>query len=553
MAHNDAEIRYDPPKRKEDQIVIYGPDHKIIQVKSTEEATLANLLGDADEGGDEVEEVLPQSQEERIATIRRNNEARRESILASIQLPVWMTGFTRINKFEMVYAQCPLDRMTTVEGLKEKIWMWLTRDQDVVLSKSSVSADSFDEAFEAWGIASMPKLNDMEAKQKIKHSEVNRLIAAAVPKEDPIMSSSPQPVVAESALIPSPTQDPTVGEVQPMVIDQGQSSETVAVTADPVSPLVPRAHARRIKPKRATIIPPPPPPPPLELQKVETTQISQGQAPQTVVTATQGQLDGDAQTINQQLADPAALQADVDAAPLIIDQEMQDETSTVATEATGTSEGLPLAALVGTTRRQRVEEVDAPIARHSAKVSLRGATDFAFEIEARRALVAHRLSQLPNAVGASSYLTEHTHNTAQSQFVLPKQRNFVALFAPDQPKLLGEWIQAPMELKMKLWTTSGQCCVRWTDHYYPKALFRRVDPPHFTNNDVYQVLSSQLGEWSATNVCQDHSLVYVMQSFDFRTAQRGDQEVSANGMSATVGQVKALLAYFGMKETDLNS
>ena len=109
-----------------------------------------------------------------------------------------------------------------------------------------------------------------------------------------------------------------------------------------------------------------------------------------------------------------------------------------------------------------------------------------------------------------------------------------------------------MELKMKLWTTSGQCRVRWTDHDYPKALFRRVDPSHFTNNDVYQVLSSQLGEWSTTNVCQDHSLVYVMQSFDFSIAQRGDQEVSANGMSATVGQVQALLAYFGMKETDLN-
>ncbi len=128
-------------------------------------------------------------------------------------------------------------------------------------------------------------------------------------------------------------------------------------------------------------------------------------------------------------------QADVDPVPLVIDQEMHDDTATVAAEATSASEGLPLAALVGTTRRQRVEEIDAPIARHSANVSLRDATDFAFEIEARRALVVHRLSQLPNAVGASSYLTEHTHNTAQSQFVLARQRNFVALYAPDQPKL----------------------------------------------------------------------------------------------------------------------
>ncbi len=59
-----------------------------------------------------------------------------------------MTGLMRVNKFEVVYAQCPMDRMTTVEGLKEKVSMWLTRDQEVVLSKGSVSADTLDEAFE---------------------------------------------------------------------------------------------------------------------------------------------------------------------------------------------------------------------------------------------------------------------------------------------------------------------------------------------------------------------------------------------------------------------
>ncbi len=186
--------------------------------------------------------------------------------------------------------------------------------------------------------------------------------------------------------------------------------------------------------------------------------MSQEQAVQIVTAASQGQTSEGAQAMDQQEADPVLPQSVVDPAPLIIDQEMEDDAATVATEATSTSEGLPLAALVGTTRRQRVEEIDAPIARHSAKVSLRGATDFAFEIEARRALVVHRLSQLPNAVSASSYLTEHTLNTAQSQFVLPKQKNFVALYAPDQPKLQGEWSQAPMELKMKLWTTRSAAC-----------------------------------------------------------------------------------------------
>ena len=43
-----------------------------------------------------------------------------------------------------------------------------------------------------------------------------------------------------------------------------------------------------------------------------------------------------------------------------------------------------------------------------------------------------------------------------------------------------------------------------------------------------------------------------MQSFDFSIVQREDQEVSANGMSATVNQMEALLVYFGMKKVDLN-
>ncbi len=47
--------------------------------------------------------------------------------------------------------------------------------------------------------------------------------------------------------------------------------------------------------------------------------------------------------------------------------------------------------------------------------------------------------------------------------------------------------------------------------------------------------------------------MYLMQSFDFSVVQRDNQEVSANGMSATVEQVETLLAYFGLKDADLNS
>ncbi len=191
--------------------------------------------------------MTPQSLEERLATVRLKNGARRESILSSIQLPVWMNGLNRINKFEMVYAQCPMDKMTTVDCLKEKVWTWLTRDQEIVLSRGSVSANTLDKAFEAWGIASMSELADVEAKQKIIYSEVNRLITEAVPKEDLISGSSNQPIVAQSAVIPSPTQVDTGEIAQPMIVDQNQDPKYASMQVDLTSPLVPRASCEAQK------------------------------------------------------------------------------------------------------------------------------------------------------------------------------------------------------------------------------------------------------------------------------------------------------------------
>ncbi len=79
----------------------------------------------------------------------------------------------------------------------------------------------------------------------------------------------------------------------------------------------------------------------------------------------------------------------------------------------------------------------------------------------------------------------------------------------------------------------------------------RTDPSHFTNNEIFQVLASQLSDWYSTNVCQDRSLEQLAQSFDFSVAPRGEQEVCANGMSATIYQVETVLAYFNLRETEL--
>ncbi len=45
---------------------------------------------------------------------------------------------------------------------------------------------------------------------------------------------------------------------------------------------------------------------------------------------------------------------------------------------------------------------------------------------------------------------------------------------------------------------------------------------------------------------------YLMQILDFNLVLRDDQELSANGMSATGSHVDAVLVYFNLKKTDLN-
>ena len=196
-------------------------------------------------------------------------------------------------------------------------------------------------------------------------------------------------------------------------------------------------------------------------QGTNATRMTQAQALESIVIAGQAQPSENVQPMDQSNVSQDVQPAEVETAILAVDQDMQDDIAAVMTEATSASEGLPLATLVRPARTLQIEEVDAPIAKHSEKVTLRGVTEFSLEVEARRGLITQRLGQSPNTVRASSYLTEHAYNTAQSQFVLAKQRNFVTL---NQPKFEGDWIQAPMQLKMKLWTTSGQWLAR-DSHY----------------------------------------------------------------------------------------
>ena len=76
----------------------------------------------------------------------------------------------------------------------------------------------------------------------------------------------------------------------------------------------------------------------------------------------------------------------------VSDTEMRDAASLVASTA---SETIPLVRHRTHTRELAVEDIDAPIAKYPAMISLKGVTIFSMELEARRQLVAHRLSEIP--------------------------------------------------------------------------------------------------------------------------------------------------------------
>ncbi len=83
---------------------------------------------------------------------------------------------------ERLYAQCHESKMTTVESLKEKVWMWLKKDPEQVLSKNNVSTATLDVAFEEWGVLTTAKLKDLQVKQDIINCKFWEMLNAVIPQ-----------------------------------------------------------------------------------------------------------------------------------------------------------------------------------------------------------------------------------------------------------------------------------------------------------------------------------------------------------------------------------
>ncbi len=82
---------------------------------------------------------------------------------------------------ERLYAQCHESKMTRVESLNYKVWIWLKRDPEQVLFKNSVSTATLEAAFEEWGGLTTAKLKDLQAKHDIKNCKIGEMLNVVIP------------------------------------------------------------------------------------------------------------------------------------------------------------------------------------------------------------------------------------------------------------------------------------------------------------------------------------------------------------------------------------
>ncbi len=234
--------------------------------------------------------------------------------------------------------------------------MWLKREPEQVLSKNSVSTATLDVAFEEREVLTTAKLKELQDKQDIINCKFGEMLNAVIP-----LSKVSSVAASTSASTPK---------------------------------------ARRVTFKKKTTEPPPPPPP------TETPQAERDRLANLRVTRPAD--DGDERTVTRIRTHPSLSAEELSD---VSDTEIRDEASLVASTA---SKAIPLVRHRTYTRELAVEDIDAPIAKYPAMISLKGVTSFSVELEARRQLVAQRLSEMPLAAGPNLYLTEHVHSSSNT-------------------------------------------------------------------------------------------------------------------------------------------
>ncbi len=100
LAHNDAEVRFEPSSKAADRSLVFGSDHRVIKAASLVGPPEGYIVaGDFDDEdnlfGDDDEDDIVQT---RMTSNGEINEARRDVILGSVTTETWHRAKERPNK-----------------------------------------------------------------------------------------------------------------------------------------------------------------------------------------------------------------------------------------------------------------------------------------------------------------------------------------------------------------------------------------------------------------------------------------------------------------------
>ncbi len=124
------------------------------------------------------------------------------------------------------------------------------------------------------------------------------------------------------------------------------------------------------------------------------------------------------------------------------------------------SEANLLATVRARLTRDQSEHVDCQLAPNAARVSLKGVNDLNCEVQARRAIVPGTLELMKAGNKAEHFHPKAVYASMDIQFPKPKMRTSARDFWEKAPALIQAYESQAVEVRMKLWTTSGMCSVR---------------------------------------------------------------------------------------------
>ena len=188
LAHQVADVRFDPPGLTTGRNLVFGPDHKIVEVSDSplKGATIHDLDGDyIREGDDDDDDLFGENiaddemdiEQAKVVRNDEHNEARKEEVLVVIPAAAWQRAKERVKGQERIFLKRSDDKLSSIARIREKFWGWLKHSRpNELLNVNSASVATLDEALEQWCVIDSGFVQFMDAHQEEVRQEHEQMV-----------------------------------------------------------------------------------------------------------------------------------------------------------------------------------------------------------------------------------------------------------------------------------------------------------------------------------------------------------------------------------------